>query len=221
MSRQFVLVIFLAVTVTLLIRAEFLKIKRQSYLFKPVSTLLVIAIAALSFGEPSYNPVYSWGVLIGLLFSFGGDVALLFQEGRKPFIIGLFLFLTAHIVYTVTFSRLGQATWWDLASGLVLLAAGVGFYRLIRPGLGSMKIPVIVYIAVISLMVMQATATFASPVFSRGQAWMISVGALLFYFSDMILAATRFWHPSKYGRINLGFYYAGQLLIALAASGFG
>jgi len=219
-STLYILVIILALTVTLLIRAEILKIKRQIYLFKPVSTLLVIAIAVLSLGEPGYNPVYSWGVLIGLLFSFGGDMALMFQEQRKPFIIGLGLFLTAHIVYTVVFARLGQASWWDLASGMVLLAAGVGFFYLIRSGLGSMKIPVIAYIVIISLMVMQAITTFASLAFNQQQAWMISVGAVLFYISDIILAATRFWRPWKYGRISLGFYFGGQLLIALAASYF-
>ncbi len=167
MSTQHILIIILAVTVTLLIRAEILKIKSQIYLFKPISTLLVIAIAALSFGEPNYNPVYSWGVLIGLLFSFGGDMALMFQEQRKPFIIGLGLFLTAHIVYTVVFFRLGQPSRVDLLSGLVLLAAGMGFY-LIRAGLGSMKVPVIAYIVIISLMVIQAS-TFASPVFSSSR----------------------------------------------------
>ncbi len=221
MSTQYILILILAVTVTLLIRAEILTIKRQIYLFKPVSTLLVIAIAVLSFGASTFNPVYSWGVLIGLLFSFGGDMALMFQEQRKPFIIGLGLFLLGHIVYTVVFSRLGQPSMQDLLSGLIVLSVGVGFYRMIHANLGPMKIPVIAYIVIISLMVVQASSTFASPLFSQQQAWMISAGALLFYISDVILAATRFWRPWKYGRISLGFYYAGQLLIALAASDFG
>jgi uncharacterized membrane protein YhhN len=220
-SIQQTLAIILAVMVTLLIRAEILKIKKQIYIFKPISTLLVIAIAVLSFGEPHFNPTYSWGVLIGLLFSFGGDMALMFQERRKPFIIGLGLFLTAHIVYTVVFFMLGQRSWVDFVSGLVLLAAGVGFFHLIRAGLDSMKVPVIAYIVIISLMVMQAISAFTSPDFSQQQAWMVSMGAVLFYISDIILAATRFWHPWKYGRISLGFYFAGQLLIALAASYFG
>ncbi|MBN2044640.1 MAG: lysoplasmalogenase [Anaerolineales bacterium] len=220
MSTQLILVGILVVTVGLLIRAEFLKIKLQSYIFKPVSTLLVITIAAVSFSLPDHNPVYSWGALVGLLFSFGGDVTLLFQEQRKPFIIGLALFLLAHIAYLMVFTWLGQVSWWNLFSGVVLLAAGAGFYHLIRAKLGSMKAPVMVYIVIISLMVMQAVSTFGSPAFSQRQAVMISAGAVLFYLSDLILAATRFWRPWKYGRISLGFYYAGQVLIALAASYF-
>jgi uncharacterized membrane protein YhhN len=120
----------------------------------------------------------------------------------------------------VVFFMLGQTSWVDLISAVVLLAAGVGFFRLIRAGLGSMKVPVIAYIVIISLMVMQAISAFASPDFSQQQAWMVSIGAVLFYISDIILAATRFWRPWKYGRISLGFYFTGQLLIALAASYF-
>ena len=45
----------------------------------------------------------------------------------------------------------------------------------------------------------------------------VIIGALLFYASDLILAANRFWRPWQYNRISLGFYYSGQLLIALSA----
>jgi uncharacterized membrane protein YhhN len=83
-----------------------------------------------------------------------------------------------------------------------------------------MKVPVIIYTVIISLMVNRAIAAFASPAFSTVQAWMISLGALLFYISDLILAAGRFWRPWKYNRISLAFYYSGQLLIALAGSYF-
>ena len=221
MKTALYLIPVLFVTTVILIRAELLKIRRQIYIFKPISTLLLIGIALAAFWEPGYNPIYAIGVLVGLLFSFGGDMALMFQENRKAFTIGLGLFLAAHIAYTVVFMVLGQLTVWDLLSGAVLVAAAIGLYRLFVPQLGSMKAPVIVYIVVISLMVNRALAAFASPVFSCTQAWMISAGAVLFYISDVILAANRFWRPWKYQRISLAFYYSGQLLIALAASYFG
>jgi uncharacterized membrane protein YhhN len=211
----------LVVAASLLIRAELLKIRRKIYILKPISTLIIIAIATLSFLEPTQNPTYSIGILIGLLFSFGGDMALMFQDNPKAFRIGLVLFLLAHIAYTVVFILLGQFTAWDILTGTFLLAAALGLYRLFQPNLGSMKIPVIVYIVVISLMVNRAIALFASPNFSATQAWMIVAGALLFYISDVILAANRFWRPWKYQRISLAFYYSGQMLIALAASYFG
>jgi uncharacterized membrane protein YhhN len=50
---------------------------------------------------------------------------------------------------------------------------------------------------------------------------MVAAGALLFYFSDMILALNRFCIPFKYHRISLALYYSGQALITLTASYFG
>jgi uncharacterized membrane protein YhhN len=214
------LVLPLAITVALLIRAEMLGIKAQIYLFKPVSTLLVIGIAALSLGQPVNNPTYSYWILLGLALCFGGDLALMFQDRRKPFLLGLVLFLLGHVAYTVAFSLLGVASGWTLLCGLALLAAGLVFYRLIAAGLGSMRIPVILYFLVISLMVIQATGLLDSPQFNHPQALMVVGGALLFYISDVMLAANRFWRPWKYNRISLAFYYGGQLLIAMAASHF-
>jgi len=91
---------------------------------------------------------------------------------------------------------------------------------LIRPKLGKMRVPVIAYIVVISAMVSRAASTLNSPVFKKSQALMIVAGAVLFYISDVILAANRFWKPWKYDRISLAFYYSGQLFIALAGSYF-
>ncbi len=211
----------LAITVFFLIRAEFRKTQRQIYVIKPLATLLVIAVALLSFHEARVNLTYAVGALIGLALSFGGDIALMFQANRKAFMIGLVLFLLAHVAYAVTFTlllgSLGAIVW---LAALVLVALGVGIYLVFRSGLGTMKVPVIVYIVVISVMVNQAAATFDSSAFSAGQAWMIAIGAVLFYVSDVILAANRFWKPFQYNRISLAFYYAGQFLIALAASYF-
>ena len=71
----------------------------------------------------------------------------------------------------------------------------MGFYTLIQPNLGPLKGPVIGYIVIISAMVSRALSTLASPAFSDTQALMVSAGAALFYFSDVILAANQFWKP--------------------------
>lgn len=211
----------LAVTVPILIWAEFANRRHLAYVFKPLSTLLVIASAALAFLDPAHNPTYTIGALVGLGLSLGGDVALMFHESRKAFVVGLVLFLLAHVAYTVVFTTLGQSSGWDVLSAGILLAAGAGFYALIRPGLGGMRAPVILYMIAISAMVNRAVSTLASPVFTTAQAAMVAIGAALFYVSDVILAAARFWRPWRYHRISLAFYYAGQFLIALAASYFG
>jgi uncharacterized membrane protein YhhN len=217
---MFYLSSLLAVTVALLIRAEILGLKPQIYALKPVSTLLVIGVAALSLTQPVYNASYSCWILLGLGLCFGGDLALMFQDRRKPFMVGLVLFLLGHVAYTTAFTLLGVASSRTLLAGLVLLAAGLAFYRLISARLGSMRLAVILYFLIISLMVMQATSLLDGAQFSRAQALMVIGGAFLFYVSDVMLAANRFWRPWKYNRTSLAFYYGGQLLIALAGSGF-
>jgi uncharacterized membrane protein YhhN len=210
----------LVVAVFFLIRAEFLERRRQIYTTKPVSTLIVITVALVSLLEPTRNLTYTIGVLLGLLFSLGGDIALMFQENRKAFTVGLGLFLVAHIIYTAAFFSLGRFSSWDILTSVVLLVVGVSFYRLLESNLGSMRGPVIIYMLIISLMVSRAFSALVSPEFGVGQAVMVVAGALLFYISDVILAANRFWRPWRYHRISLALYYSGQLLIALAASYF-
>ncbi len=202
-----------------LIRAELARRTHQIYVLKPLATLLVIVAALLSLLEPTRNLTYSVGVLIGLVLSLGGDVALMFSQ-RKAFTVGLVLFLLAHVAYAVTFTLLNGFKGPDVFTALVLLIAGVGFYALIKRGLGTMKGPVLVYMLIISLMVNRAMSTLWAPAFRYGQAWMIMAGAVLFYISDIMLALDRFWKPWKYTRLSLAFYYAGQVLIALSASYF-
>jgi uncharacterized membrane protein YhhN len=221
MAPAFYSIPLLAVTIPFLVRAGILEKWRQVYVLKPLSTLVVIAAAALSFLQPEKSMTYTIGVLVGLTFSLVGDVALMFEKKRKLFLMGLGSFLLAHVAYAVAFGILGRASWWDAVSAAVLLLVGVGIYRLLRPKLDGMQGPVLVYIVAISVMVSRAVSTVSSPTFGTGQAVMIAVGAVSFYVSDAILALCRFWRPWRYRRISLAFYYIGQLLIALAASLFG
>ena len=78
-------------------------------------------------------------------------------------------------------------------------------------------VPVIAYTLVISLMVHQAIALLAGGVLEQGRALLAIAGAVLFYLSDVILAANRFWKPWRYNRYSLYLYFGGQLLIALSA----
>jgi uncharacterized membrane protein YhhN len=221
MAPAFYSIPLLVVMIPFLVRAGILGKRRQVYVLKPLSTLIVIAAASLSFLQPERSMTYTIGVLVGLTFSLAGDVALMFEERRSALLAGLGSFLWAHIAYAVVFGVLGCVSWWDGLSAAVLLAVGVVVYRLLSPKLDGMRWPVIAYIVAISVMVSRAVSTLPSPAFSTGQAVIIAVGAASFYVSDAILALCRFWKPWRYRRISLAFYYGGQLLIALAASLFG
>ena len=211
---------FIAITVSLLIRAEFRAEQRQVYFLKPLSTLLVILVAALSFATPNAKEGYTVGILVGLILSLGGDVALMFPSGRA-FLTGLALFLLAHVAYAVTFTVYNGFHVGDLVSASVLLALAIAVYLYLHPGLGEMQGPVVGYIVIICLMVNRATSAFFGTTFTQTQAWLVAGGSVLFWLSDLILAVNRFRRPFKYHRFNLALYYGGQLLIALSPSYFG
>lgn len=209
----------LIVVVFLLMRAEFRQDSRAVYRYKPTATLLIILVGALSFLRPNVDPTYTAWILVGLVLSLVGDVALMFSS-QRAFLLGLVAFLLAHVVYATVFTVFGGFCPADLFSGLILLAIGVLVLRCLWDGLGKMKGPVVLYVLVICLMVQRAISTLFGDAFSVTQGWLIALGAILFWISDLILGLNRFGRPWKYHRISLVFYFAGQLLIALSASYF-
>jgi uncharacterized membrane protein YhhN len=223
----------LALTLALLLRAEERapRDERQVKRWKPLSTGLLILACALSFTRPAdaYQAGYTLLLLGGLALSLAGDVLLIFQDNPRAFLAGLVAFLCAHLFYIAAFISLqlslvlrGRALGEAIAAiGLALVGGLV--YRYLRPGLGKLRLPVILYILVISAMVHRALAVALAYAGPATQPALIVAGALLFYLSDAILAVNRFrlhGQMPHYKRWNLSTYYAGQLLIALSASFF-
>jgi uncharacterized membrane protein YhhN len=214
---QLVPIPFLVVSVTLLILAEYQGKKDRVYVTKPLSTALVILVAALSLTQPEADTGYTAWVLAGLALSMVGDVALMFSS-QRAFLMGLLAFLGAQLAYTLVFTLYNRFQRPDPITGGVLLGIAVAAYLVLLPGLDRMKVPVAVYILVICLMVNRAWSTLFGDFFGRAAAWLVAVGAFLFWISDLMLGINRFRRPFSWNRISLGFYYAGQLLIALSAA---
>jgi uncharacterized membrane protein YhhN len=194
--------------------------------WKPLSTLLVILIAALAFTRPNVDATYSALVLAGLLLSLAGDVLLIFPSSRA-FTFGLVAFLCAHLAYIAAFVHvqtayaLGSNRPAEVISAAVLALVAGAVFGLLRPTLGKMKAPVVLYMLVISVMVHRALATALVYPTASPFPMLIVAGALLFYASDAILAIDRFKLGGAMPRghlLNLSTYYAGQLLIALSVS---
>jgi uncharacterized membrane protein YhhN len=211
---------FLLITVPLLVRASLRGDQGQVYILKPLSTLLVIAVALLSLLVPTAQPAFTLWIALGLVLSLGGDVALMFETNRA-FLIGLVLFLLAHVVYSIAFTVPNGFHGADLVTGAVLLVVAVAIYLYLRPGLGSMQGPVILYTLIICFMVNRAISAFFGDAFTTTQAWLLSLGAVFFMLSDVVLAVNRFRRPIEKQRLSLFAYYLGQLLIALSPAYFG
>jgi len=165
---------------------------------------------------------------LGILFSLIGDVLLMLSVDRF-FVFGLLAFLVAHVLYIVGFQD--QFASASGSSLLLVVILAVSVMRVIRRIVGAMRakgmnrlvIPVVVYSIVISVMLFAAMSTIFDPAWSTSAAFFVSVGAFLFYMSDIILAWNKFVTPIKNGRmINIGLYHLGQIgLIAGIISQFG
>lgn len=195
--------------------------------WKPACTILCILMCGLSLTQPGRDPLYTALIFIGLVFCLMGDVLLIPREDPKKFMYGLVSFLIGHIIFIAAFIAAQNTIGLpinparEVGAGLALfvLAGAVFFY--LRPGLGKMQIPVMIYMAVISLMVHRAVGGFYVGASVPLQPLLAMAGALLFYVSDFVLAVDRFAFDGELPRANwmvLGTYFSAIALIALSTS---
>ena len=178
-----------------------------SIIFKPLTMILIISI--LFSGQIELEG-FSFFIFWGLIFSLLGDMMLL-----KPwykFELGLAAFLVGHIFYIIAFiSYKGMD--WDILPLLPLIGFALWLFRMIKPHLGKLLIPVGSYMSVILLMVWQGIGIWLSEKNIFGL--LIGSGAFIFCVSDSILAYQRFMRRFKYGNtLALVTYYIAQYLIS-------
>lgn len=187
----------------------------QRYLFKPLTTVLILGVA-LSVPDP-ISSLYRILIALGLIFSLGGDVFLMLPNPNM-FVFGLVSFLIAHVLYSAAYiSRAGfHFTWWLF----LLYALFVGaMLWLLWPHVGSLCIPVIIYAAVLGIMGWQAAELWWA-VRDTG-ALLAMIGAILFLISDTALALNKFRAPlPNRDLVVMSTYYAAQLLIAWSVHRF-
>lgn len=164
-----------------------------SWVIKAASIAILAAIAARGGG---------YGVARGLALSAIGDALLEFSPGL--FGAGLLAFLLAHVAYTVTFVRAWRAPRFS-AGIIVVVAYSIILAAWLIPAAGPLAVPVAIYVAAITAMVVSAF-TVRAP--------LLALGALLFLISDSVLAVSRFRMPVPLvGWIVWATYYAAQVLI--------
>ncbi|NLP52408.1 lysoplasmalogenase [Bacillus sp. RO1] len=183
--------------------------KLWTYMLKPGTMVIIIFIAILRLGDISFT--YGWWILAGLLFSIIGDILLMLPKDR--FVYGLGSFLAGHVCYVVAFWYFpgGDAVnvW---ISGALFLVAILYLLKLSKGVVNSggivLFLAVTTYVAIITSMVL---AAFYS------QQPLIIAGAILFFFSDAILAWDRFVGKLTYRNYLVMIpYYLAQYLFAIS-----
>lgn len=194
------------------ILADYRGARPLTYIAKPLTTTLILLIA---FSAPlPVDGFYQWAIVFGLIFSLAGDIFLMLPSDR--FVAGLASFLVTHLCYSVAFVQMVGPPYWTVWV-LPIVSFALAVYLLLRPNLGRLHVPVVIYMLAILAMAWLGV-TMAQ---QRGALWAIAagVGSLLFVVSDATLALNRFRGPLHHAQLLvLSTYYVGQWLIASSVS---
>lgn len=178
-----------------------------------LSCLFIVAVLV----QP--HPVCSYFLLLllGLLFCLGGDVLLAMPQ-EKAFLLGLISFLIGHLFYIGAFYHLAWTVEWLFWIGvLAVVVVSAAVYLWLRPHLGSMNLPVTIYVIVISVMLCGAWSILIDACLHPAGRVMVFIGALSFYVSDIFVARSRFMKDDFINRLlGLPLYYLGQFLLAFS-----
>ena len=195
--------------------------KTVEYIAKPATMILLFGWLALVEGFGSV-PLICFG--LGIFFSLAGDVFLMisfYRFSNRWFVPGLIAFLLAHVSYIVGLNTPlpNVSLFWSLGLAILLaLSAARVLGRIVagmrQKGLKRLVVPVVVYGTVITLMLLSALLTFYRANWKTSAAGLVGAGAILFYFSDIVLAWNKFVTPIKNGRLaNMILYHLGQFAL--------
>jgi len=183
--------------------------RRWHYLFKPLTTALILALLLV---RPGVGPGIRLLLGIGLAASLAGDIWLMLPGDR--FLPGLVSFALAHLVYIMAFGC-GLASMPPLWTYLPYLALAAALVAVLWRGAAGLRLAVAIYALVIVSMAWAAGARAAQ---AGGAAILGWIGALFFVLSDVLLALDRFRRPvPRAGLWVLATYYLAQALIVLSA----
>ena len=207
---QQILLIAISISGLLFIVFDYQKKTELRYVFKPLTTLLIILLAILQ--EPQVSELYKQLILAGLIFSLAGDVFLMLPKDR--FIAGLGSFFIAHLFFIFAFAGDFGPYWgWGYLIPIVLYAAI--FLKILLPHTKKMTIPIIAYVLVLLVFLWQASGR--GYVLGGSSPALAFFGAVLFVASDSILAYDRFVKGFKFATFFIMLtYWLAQVFITLS-----
>ncbi len=194
--------------------------KQVSWFTKPATMLALLVWLVMSAGLSGKLKWFGFALIFGLI----GDIFLLLPH--KFFIAGLVSFFMGHCAYLAGF-------YFDITHGkffpmvVFSLLLALMLYRVAPVILGGlhkkstarkMKLPVIAYMTILSLMVFFALTTLFRTDWKPSAAGLAASGALLFFCSDSMLAYREFVKdfPKAHFWVRIT-YHLAQIALASAA----
>ena len=178
--------------------------------YMTAKALLMVILLLYFFSMSAGFPRWRWHVVLALIFSWVGDVCLIFSDW---FVQGLIAFLIAHLFYIIAYHQTGAATGLLKAADIVKVSVyGVILIAVIYPGLGQMLVPVLLYAGVLLAMVLWAHKRRNAT--NRQSFTLVATGAVLFAISDGMIAINKFAMAIPAERILImSVYITAQFLI--------
>lgn len=181
---------------------------------KPVLMLILAFYFYLAVKKPLLK--ISKILLASLFFSWLGDIFLMWAADLN-FMLGLGSFLLAHLCYIFCFKPANLVNKLSLINKkpflLFIFIAFEGFmlYNL-YPNVGTIFLPIALYTTIINVMAVTALNRYG---FVNNLSFkLVFIGAVMFVFSDTLIAINRFLSPVPLANIWIMLLYAvGQLFI--------
>ena len=188
----------------------YVKSPSLKYIFKPLTTVLIIFLAFRQGGSDFTQ--YKTLILIGLSLSLLGDIFLMLP--RERFIAGLVSFLVAHLFFIAAF--IGNAgPFWNWIYLAPVFIYFVLFLNILWKHTGNMTVHVSVYSLVLLIFLWQAAGQYGF--YTTNTTAFGFWGALLFVLSDSLLAYNKFVKPLKWApAILMVWYWAALYFLALS-----
>lgn len=188
--------------------------RKLFYLFKPLTTLTIIVIAVLSMLDSKSLAIAPYLIVAGLVCCMVGDIFLML--GERTFVYGLASFALGHVLFSIALIIITgfEFTWWLF---LIVVVIGLSFARFLLPYTGKMKVPVIFYMTLITLMTWLSLERLY--LFRDYASLCMAVGTILFGISDSTISINKFKGKFKSAElIILGTYYPAIWCIAYSLS---
>lgn len=155
----------------------------------------------------------------GLFFAFLGDLFLT-RGGELYFLLGMAAFIGTHISNSIYFLKLQPFLFSklrvSLIAAVVLVFISGAVIGKTGPALGNFKIPIMVYMIIISCMAIFAANTFNHTILKELATRYFIPGASLFVLSDAILAMNKFYYHESLADIAVMLTYgAAQCLLVM------
>jgi len=192
-------------------------LREVRFVTKPLITVSLMLFIYLTIKKKSR---FTSKIKKGLFFSLLGDVFLMFSGHHQLyFMLGLGAFLIAHLFYIAAFyvdlsNRMEGEKRSVLPIFIVFGFFCISYYYFLRPYLGDMNVPVLVYCFVITLMGITAALRYERTNY-KSFLWIL-LGAILFIISDATLAYNKFVERMDMGDFwVMTTYMLAQFLICM------